>query len=229
MKTRQVLAGVVAAVVALSNAGAQTPAAGVRPPGDPVRRAPLVESTATAVARVVSNSVVFAELGLADAQLALLGKALTAENVRLALSARNLAETVAAILSDRQVAADLGLTEAQRAAVRQKMTAELIRKAFPAEEINAMARDAAGGAMADAAVETFRQRWQRYDTDGDGQVSQAERETAFRDMRGMWDERMKQYDKDGDGKLSDAERQAARDAWRTRRERRDGGGPAPRQ
>jgi hypothetical protein len=64
----------------------------------------------------------------------------------------------------------------------------------------------------------------KFDADGDGQLSEAEREARRNAFR---DERMKELDTDGDGKISDAERaagRAARDAERTARLDTDGDG-----
>jgi Ca2+-binding EF-hand superfamily protein len=76
-----------------------------------------------------------------------------------------------------------------------------------------------------------KERIKKFDTDGDGQLSETERE-AMRNARR--DEMMKRIDTDGDGKISPEEREAAqaereamraeRDAERTKREDTDGDG-----
>ena len=51
---------------------------------------------------------------------------------------------------------------------------------------------------------------QKYDTDGDGKLSDDERKAMKEDLRKQWDARQKEmiqkYDADGDGKLNDEER-----------------------
>ena len=62
---------------------------------------------------------------------------------------------------------------------------------------------------------------EQFDTDGDGQLSEAERQAAresgaFSGKRGRGEKRRQQileeFDADGDGQLSEAERQAAHDS-----------------
>ncbi len=50
---------------------------------------------------------------------------------------------------------------------------------------------------------------ERFDTDGDGVISDAERSAARDELRSKRDELLQQYDKDGDGRLSPEEREAA--------------------
>ncbi len=50
---------------------------------------------------------------------------------------------------------------------------------------------------------------ERFDTDGDGVVSEAERSAAREQLRGKREELIEQYDEDGDGRLSPDEREAA--------------------
>ncbi len=59
---------------------------------------------------------------------------------------------------------------------------------------------------------------EKFDTDGDGKLSDAEREAAQDEMEAMrakMRERMlAEFDKDGDGELNEAEREAAKKAWK---------------
>ena len=60
----------------------------------------------------------------------------------------------------------------------------------------------------------FDKRMQRFDTDGDGKISDEERQAA----RETWKaKRLEKYDTDGDGQISDEERMAAREAWKAKR------------
>jgi Ca2+-binding EF-hand superfamily protein len=59
---------------------------------------------------------------------------------------------------------------------------------------------------------------EKYDADGDGELSRQERRAGMRAEREAWRKRMVEaYDKDGDGELSDQERRAG---WRAEREKR---------
>ena len=60
----------------------------------------------------------------------------------------------------------------------------------------------------------------KYDTDGDGELSDEEREVIKSEAQEFRSERMSQFDTDGDGELSDDEKAAAREA---RGDRRPGG------
>lgn len=74
---------------------------------------------------------------------------------------------------------------------------------------------------------------EQFDTDGDGQLSEAERQAAresgaFAGGRGRGEQRRQQileeFDADGDGQLSESERQAARESGKFgRRGKRSGG------
>ena len=50
---------------------------------------------------------------------------------------------------------------------------------------------------------------ERFDTDGDGVISEAERSAARDELRGQRESLLEQHDKDGDGRLSPAEREEA--------------------
>ena len=71
------------------------------------------------------------------------------------------------------------------------------------------------GDRGDRGAEAREAMMKQFDTDGDGELSDAERQAA----RAQWEARASQgrqilvrrYDKDGDGELNDAERQAARE------------------
>ncbi len=70
---------------------------------------------------------------------------------------------------------------------------------------------------------------ERFDTDGDGELSEAERSSA-RESRRL--KRLEKYDRDGDGRLSDRERATARKAHRQQRLERfdaDGDGELSRE
>jgi Ca2+-binding EF-hand superfamily protein len=57
----------------------------------------------------------------------------------------------------------------------------------------------------------------QYDADGDGALSESERQTAVAAWREQWRTRMlERYDADGDGQLSDDERRSAADAFANR-------------
>ena len=89
-------------------------------------------------------------------------------------------------------------------------------KALKGAERDAANRALAAGAISLAAAASrpaafdWRQRMTRqWDTDGDGQVSDEERQAAMEAMRRQRTQRMDaMYDTDGDGTLSDAEREA---------------------
>lgn len=53
---------------------------------------------------------------------------------------------------------------------------------------------------------------EKFDADGDGKLSEEERETAKAAMKAKRKELLEKYDVDGDGKLNAEERQAAKDA-----------------
>lgn len=65
----------------------------------------------------------------------------------------------------------------------------------------------------------------KYDKDGDGKLSDEEREAMKKDRRERMEQRraemLKQYDKDGDGKLSDEERKPMIEARKKAREERE--------
>ncbi len=56
---------------------------------------------------------------------------------------------------------------------------------------------------------------EKFDKDGDGQLSEEERKAMREELRAMWekkrDEALAKYDADGDGKLSEDERRAMRE------------------
>ncbi len=64
----------------------------------------------------------------------------------------------------------------------------------------------------------------RFDKDGDGQISDSEREEGFKTFREEREKRreefMKKFDKDGDGQLSEEERNAVRDSFRADEQKR---------
>lgn len=61
----------------------------------------------------------------------------------------------------------------------------------------------------------------KYDKDGDGKLSDEEREAMKKDHAGRRAEMVKKYDKDGDGKLSDEERKAMMEDRKKAREARE--------
>ena len=161
----------------------QTPARdGVAAGGPGGRNFALPMEAGKAVATVATNTVVASELGLTEAQLALLKAGLDAVKVRQALAVQRLAEEVAEVLTDAQIASDLSLTAAQQLLIKQKMTADLIRKAFTPQQIEELSRAAGAGGMASAAMDSIRQRMMQYDKNGDGQLSEEERRAAFQDF-----------------------------------------------
>ena len=67
----------------------------------------------------------------------------------------------------------------------------------------------------------------KFDKDGDGKLSEAERQEARKSMGGRpgmnREELMKKFDTNGDGKLDETERQAARAAMAKNRGNKDAG------
>jgi hypothetical protein len=55
---------------------------------------------------------------------------------------------------------------------------------------------------------------EKFDTDGDGKISEQEREAAKAAMEEKRAAIIAKYDKDGDGKLNEEERKAAREEWK---------------
>lgn len=80
-----------------------------------------------------------------------------------------------------------------------------------------------GGRPMQARGERHAKMLERFDADGDGSLSEAERKTARETMLAENPERaarhaehIKRFDKDGDGQLNDAERTAARESMKGR-------------
>jgi hypothetical protein len=176
---------------------------------------------------VLTNATVAAALELSPEQVKAVHAELTADLARDIVTADLVARTVAAVLADPAVAGKLKLTEKQVAAARAKLTGELIRRAYTAPQIGELARGLTSGLRGGRGM--AQEVFQRIDKDGDGNISQEEREAA-RDAFRRWagpggelPERLKRFDEDGDGRLSDAEREKARAAFGPGQ--RDGRGP----
>lgn len=142
-------------------------------------------SMVDAVAAVVTNDAVAKALGLTAEQRGIVRQKLNAGQVPVILASVRLAEAVSAILSDPAVAKDLGLTEAQVSAVKQSLTPALVRQALPPQEIERLARSLTTGAAAGAAARVIQDRMREFDKDGDGQLSEQERQAA----RDAWRQR----------------------------------------
>lgn len=56
--------------------------------------------------------------------------------------------------------------------------------------------------------------FEKFDTDGDGKLSEQEREAAKAAMKEKRDAIIAKYDKDGDGKLNEGEREAAKEEFK---------------
>ena len=67
---------------------------------------------------------------------------------------------------------------------------------------------------------------EKFDTDGDGKLSEQEREAAKAAMGEKRDAFIAKYDKDGDGKLNEEERKAAREEWKGKDRPKPPGGPS---
>ena len=67
---------------------------------------------------------------------------------------------------------------------------------------------------------------EKFDTDGDGKLSEQEREAAKAAMEEKRDAFIAKYDKDGDGKLNEEERKAAREEWKDQDRPNPPGGPS---
>jgi hypothetical protein len=138
---------------------------------------------ADAVAAVVTNDAVAKTLGLTAEQRGIINEKLKAGQVPVILAAVRLAEAVTAILSDPKVAKDLGLTEVQVNAVKQTVTPALIKQALTPQEIERLARSLTTGAAAGAVSRVLQDRMREFDKDGDGQLSDQERQAAMEAFR----------------------------------------------
>lgn len=67
---------------------------------------------------------------------------------------------------------------------------------------------------------------EKFDTDGDGKLSEQEREAAKAAMGEKRDAFIAKYDKDGDGKLNEEERKAAKEEWKAQDRPKPPGGPS---
>lgn len=208
-----------AALVGLTAAGgfAQERGGGRRGRGgEGEQMRPMMSAADEALEALLSNATVAAEIGLTDEQNAALKDKLSADAVRTAAAARQLADFAVSVLTDPDVAADLGLTEAQQDAVKEKLTAALVKRALSAEQIGSLANAVSAGVRMGAMQRAMGERFRQFDRDGDGRLSDEERDAMRqswgRGREGGLSERMKQYDKDGDGTLSAEEREAARQA-----------------
>ncbi len=184
MKTVQVTV-VAGMVVALAVAGAwaqDVPPQGQRRPGMGL---PADGAMAEAVATVANNEAVAKAIGLTTDQRGSLKEKLNAEKMRAALSAARLAEAMTAVLTDPAIAKDLGLTDAQVNAVKQAMAPALIKNALTPQEIERLVRSLTIGAMGGAGMRDMQDRMKEFDKDGDGQISEAERQAA----RDAWRQR----------------------------------------
>ncbi len=184
-------AGVAATAWAQQEPPPEPPPAENRPQGGRgMGRGPAfqAETTGKAVAAVATNAAVAGELGLTEAQVAVIAAGLDAQKVRLALEVQRLAETVTTVLTDPRIAADLNLTEGQKLVIRQKMTAELLLKTLTAEQVADLGRAASPMGAVSVAMDAMRSRAMQFDADGDGQLSEPERHAAREAFRRRMEE-----------------------------------------
>ena len=183
---RMAAAGVMAAMAMSPVLAQEGVGSGGRRPGAMADLGRMRGSMTDAVAGVATNPAVAKAIGLTDEQVTSLKAKLNADKMRTALAAARLAEALTTLLSDAQIATDLGLTEAQRAAVKN-VSPDLLKQALSPKEIEELDRALAGGILADGAMRAFGDRLKQFDKDGDGQLSEQEREAArnaWRQQRG---------------------------------------------